>query len=701
MKTYMGKDIRNVAVVGHGDAGKTSLVSALLFVAGVTPRLGRVDEGTTVTDYDDDEIERKITIHTAVAHLEWKGVKINLLDTPGYQAFIHDARSALRVADAALVVVDGVEGVQVQTEKAWSYAEEFDVPRLIVINKLDRERADGAAALASCRDAFGRGILPFHLPIGREQDFTGLVDVITRRAYRFAPDGSGTVSEIPVPDDLLPEVEKAREAIVERVAESSDELMEKFFAEGTLSDEELRAGIKTAVREKHLVPVFLAAALSASGMAPLLDALVELAPSPLDKRVVSGREGIGPDAPRVERLITDEAPYAAFVFKTIADPFAGRITLFKVYSGILKSDMTAFNVTRGVQERLGPLHVVQGKQLEKVPELHAGDIGAVTKLRETRTGDTLADKAHQIVFEPVIFPPPAIAFAIEPKSRADEDKLSAALHKMLEEDLALTFERDPQTKDFLLSGTGQLHIETTVARLKKRYGVDVTLKLPKVPYRETFKTRVEARGRHKKQTGGRGQFGDCTCIFEPLPRGSGFEFVDKIFGGVIPQQFRPAVEKGILEAAANGPLAGYPVVDFRVELIDGQTHPVDSDELSFKLAGIKAFRQAMEKATPVLLEPIMTVEVVAPQEFAGDLIGDLNSRRGRILGMDARGKQQVIRAQVPLAEMLTYQSTLNSITGARASYTMELSHYDEVPPHIAQKIIAEARAEGRVKAEEE
>ncbi len=701
MKTYTGPEIRNVAVVGHGDAGKTSLVSAMLFDAGVTPRLGRVDEGTTVTDYDEDEIERKVTLQTALAHLEWKGVKINLLDTPGYQAFIHDARGAVRVADTALVVVDAVEGVQVQTEKAWSYAEEFGVPRFLLLNKMDRERADFDVALRSVTEAFGRLAVPLHIPIGREREFSGVVDVIARRAYVFSQDLSGRFTETDPPAELRDEVEARREALVEIVAESSDELLEKFFAEGTLSDEDVLLGLRKAIRELRLFPVLVASAYANIGIPLLLDALVKYAPAPTDFRVVRGRAGIEPDAPVIERPISDEAPYSAFVFKTIADPFAGRITLFKVYSGVLKSDMTAYNLTKGVTERLGPLYVVQGKQLEKVPELHAGDIGAVTKLRETQTNDTFAEKTAPILYEPISFPQPAIAFAIEPKSRADEDKLSAALHKLLEEDLALRFERDPQTKDFLLSGTGQLHIETVVARLKKRYGVDVNVKLPKVPYRETFKNRVEAHGRHKKQTGGRGQFGDCVCVFEPLPRGRGFEFVDKIFGGVIPQQFRPAVEKGILEAAQNGPLAGYPVVDFRVELIDGQTHPVDSDELSFKLAGIKAFRIAMERANPVLLEPIMHVEVVVPQECAGDVIGDLNSRRGRILGMEARGKQQVIRAQVPLAEMLTYQSTLNSLTGARGTYTMELSHYDEVPPHIAQKIIAEARAEGRVRAEEE
>ncbi len=701
MKIFSGQEIRNVAVVGHGGAGKTSLVSTMLFDAGLTQRLGRVDDGTTVTDYDEDEIERKSSIHTSLAHLEWKGSKINLLDTPGYGPFIHDARSALRVADVALFVLDAVEGVQVQTESLWGIADEFQLARMIVINKIDRERANSQAALDSVREAFGRTALPVQLPIGSEKEMAGVVDVLTRKSYRFTSDGSGKITEEPVPDHMTADVETAREALIEMVAEGSDTLLEKFFAEGTLPDEEFLSGIGKAVRERRLAPIFFSSATLNIAAQPIADALVAYAPSPIEAGEVTGRLGPDADSPEIKRRISEQEPYSAFVFKTIADPFAGRITLFKVYSGSIKSDITAFNATKNAQERMGPTYLVQGKALDKIAELRCGDIGAVTKLKETTTGDTFAEKTHPIFYPQVKYPTPAMAFAIEPKSRGDEDKLSTAIHKLLEEDLALKFERDPQTKDFLLSGTGQAHIEVMVARLKKRYGVEVTLKLPKVPYRETIRKRVESHGRHKKQTGGRGQFGDCTCVFEPLPRGSGYEWVDKIFGGVIPQNFRPAVEKGILEAGQTGPLAGYPVVDYRVELIDGSTHPVDSDELSFKLAGRKSFRLAMEHANPVHRGPRMSVGVVNPQENSGDIMGDLNSRRGRIQGMDSRGKQQVIKASVPLAELLTYQSTLNSITGARASYTMEFDHYDEVPAQIAQKIIAEAKAEGRIKAEEE
>ncbi|RMG53189.1 MAG: elongation factor G, partial [Acidobacteria bacterium] len=551
MKTYTTKDIRNVAVVGHGDAGKTSLVAACLFDAGVTERLGSVDHGTTVTDYDEDEIARKVTIHTSLAHLDWKGTKLNLLDTPGYNAFIHDAKPAVQVAELALFVIDAVEGVQVQTEKALAYANEFGRPRMIIINRMDHDRSDFQATLSSIRETFGREATPLQLPLGGQKEFTGVVDLIRQKAFVYQTDGSGRFEETDIPDHVKAEAESAREALIEMVAESDDALLEKFFAEGALVDEDLIPGLRNAVTARRLIPVLVASATLNIGIHPLLDALVQFGPCPSDLGPARGRAGIEPDAPAVERPVADDQPYSALVFKTIADPFAGRITVFKVYSGTMKADMTAYNITRNVQERMGPLYLLEGKHMDKVAEVHAGDIAAVTKLRETKTGDTFADKSHPVVYALAPYPQPAIAFAIEPKTRADEDKLSTAMSKLLEEDPALRLERDPQTKEFLLSGTGQLHIEVTVGRLKSRYGVEVTLKPPKVPYRETIRKRVEARGRHKKQTGGRGQFGDCTCVFEPLPRGAGFEFVDKIFGGVIPQQLRPAVEKGILEAAEN------------------------------------------------------------------------------------------------------------------------------------------------------
>ena len=699
MKVYETKEIRNLGIVGHGHAGKTSLTEAMLFTAGAVQRLGRVDDGSTTTDYDEDERARKITIHTSLCSLEWSGTKANILDTPGYNAFIYDARAALRVADAAVVVVDAVPGVEVQTEKAWSYADEYGLARIVVINKLDRERADFQRSLASVNEMLSRTAVPFQLPIGSEHDFKGVVDLIKMRAYTYQTDGSGKFKEGDIPADLKADADKAREALIEMVAENDESLMEKFFEAGTLTEDELASGIKKGVLSGGLIPVLCASATQNIGVAHLLDAVNNYLPSPADIGVAKGYASED-FSEEIERKISDGEPYSAFVFKTIVDQF-GKITVFRVYSGVIKSDATVYNLTKNAQERLGPVHWVQGKTINKISEIHAGDIGAVTKLKDTSTSDTFCDKASPVYYKQAIIPTPAISFALEPKSRNDEDKLSGAIHKMLDEDLAMRFERDPQTKQFLLSGTGQQHVEIIIDKLKKRYGVEVTLQPPRIPYKETIRKSAEVQGRHKKQTGGRGQFGDCKCIFSPLPRGAGFEWVDKIFGGAVPQNFRPAIEKGIHEAAAFGPLTGSPVVDFKVELIDGSYHDVDSDELSFKLAGRKAFRAAMEKGSPVILEPVMNVEVVAPQEFSGDLMGDLNSRRGRIQGMDARGNNQIIKARVPMAEMLNYQPTLNSITGGRGSYTMEFDHFDEVPGQIAQKVIAEAQAEGRVRAHDD
>jgi elongation factor G len=700
MKAYPTDSIRNLAVIGHGDSGKTQLISSLLHIAGATPRWGKVEEGTTTTDYDEDSIARKITLNTALAHLEHKETKINLIDTPGYAAFIAHARPALRVADCALVVVDGVNGVQVQTEKTWAYANEFMLPRFLVINKLDKERADFGAALDTARNTFSRAIIPFTLPIGKEKDFKGVVDVVHMKAYEY--DENGKVKEIPLPEVGRDVIDATREKLIELVAESDDALMEKYFEEGTLPEEDILPNINKAIANSKLCPVFAVSSTSLAGLPALLDAIVDYAPDPAHHQVEHGRasaDGDGGEA--VTRGYHDEEPFSAYVFRTVADPFAGRINVMKVISGHVKSDATVFNSTRGTQERLGALHTMQGKQLDKVETAHAGDIIACVKLKETQTGDTLSDKAAPIVYDGVKYPEAAIAFAIEPKSRQDEEKISVALHKILEEDPALEFHRDAQTKEFLLAGSGQLHVETVIDKLKKRYSVEVALHPPKVPYKETITQRAEVQGRHKKQTGGRGQFGDCKVIFEPLERGAGFVFEDKIFGGSVPQNFRPAIEKGIVDAASSGAVAGYPLVDFKAVLIDGSYHTVDSDEHSFRAAGRKAFRAAMEKVKPAILEPIMDVEVIAPQEYSGDIMGDLNSRRGRVQGMDMSGNQQVIKAQVPMAEMLDYQSKLNSITAARGSYHMQFSHYDQVPGQIAQKIVEQARAEGRIRAEEE
>jgi elongation factor G len=700
MKAYATEFIRNLAVIGHGDAGKTQLISSLLYVAGATPRWGKVDEGTTVTDHEEDSIARKITLNTALAHLEHRDTKINFIDTPGYAAFISHARPALRVADCALVVVDGVKGVEVQTEKTWAFANEFIVPRIMVVTKLDKEHSDFGKAVEGAQNIFSRAIIPFTLPIGKEKDFRGVVDVVHMKAYEFGPDGKA--KEIDIPSEGREYVEKTRERLVELVAESDDALMEKYFEQGTLDEADILPNINKAIANSKLCPVFAAAGATLVGLSAFLNAIVDYAPDPAHHEAEYGLPVDAPkDADKIARKYSAEEPFSAYCFRTVADPFAGRINIMKVISGKLQNDATVLNSSRGVMERLGMLHSIQGKQLDKVPEAFAGDIVACVKLKETQTGDTLCDKAAPIVFPPVEYPEAAIAFAIEPKSRQDEEKISVALHKILEEDLALHFTRDAQTKEFLLSGSGQLHVETVVEKLKKRYSVEVTLHPPKVPYKETITQRAEVQGRHKKQTGGRGQFGDCKVVFEPLPRGGGFVFEDKIFGGAVPQQFRPAIEKGIIEAAKSGAIAGYPLVDFKVQLIDGSYHNVDSDEHSFRAAGRKAFRAAMEKVKPSILEPIMDVEILAPQENSGDIMGDLNSRRGRVQGMEASGKSQLIKAQVPMSEMLNYQSTLNSITAARGSFHMQFSHYDPVPGQLAHKIVEQSRAEGRIRGEEE
>jgi elongation factor G len=699
MKVYDAPNIRNVAIVGHGGSGKTSLVSALLFDAGAVSRLGRVDDGTTVTDFDPDEIERKISLLAAPAFAEWRKTKVNLIDAPGYANFISEARSALRVADAALVVVDAVAGVEVQTEKVWSISDEYALPRLIVVNRMDRDNASFARCLERIQAAFGRTALPVAVPVGEEKSFSGVVDLVSGRAQVYADDASGKFQTTDVPAAQAEAAKAWREKLVEMVAESNEELMEEFFEKGTLSEEQLAKGLRQSVAGGRIQPVLPASSLLNIGVHAVLDAVVDLVPSPADRGEVAGTD----PATRAEarRKPAADAPLSAFVFKTLVDPHAGRISLFRVYSGTFKSDSAIHNTSRDAAERVGSLLLLQGKAQTQVPEIQAGDVGAVAKLKDTQTGDTLADKANPIVYAAVAFPEPATTFAIEPRTRGDEDKISTALQRLQEEDPVLRVSRDPQTHEMLLSGVGQLHVEVVVGRLRKRYKVEVNLKKPKIPYRETIKGSAEAHGRHKKQTGGHGQFGDCKIRMKPLPRGEDFKFVDDIFGGSIPKNFIPAVEKGIQEARLKGFLAGYPMVDFQVELYDGQYHDVDSSEMSFKIAGSLAFKDAVPKCRPTILEPIMTVEIAVPDEYAGAVMGDLSSRRGRPQGMEPKGSLQVIKAEVPLAEMLSYDAELTSMTGGRGSYHMEMDHYDEVPAHLQEKIIAAAKAErGDVKEEE-
>jgi len=672
MKVYDAATIRNIALVGHTSSGKTQLASAMLAVAGMLNRFGKVDEGTTITDYDEEEIARKHTLGASLAYAEWNRQKINIIDTPGIGNFLSDARAALQIADAAVVVVDAVSGVMVQTEKVWAAADERGMPRIVVLNRLDRERASLDRALQSLRDTCSRAVVPIQLPIGEERRFKGVVDLVTKKAYVFETNESGKFKEEAVPADMADQVNAAREALIEMVAESDEKLMERFFEAGTLSDDELVSGLKTATASGKVFPLLCTSALVNIGVPQLLDAVLAYVPAP------------GGD---------DKKAPQAFVWKTIADPFAGRITMFRVMAGTIKADSTLLNKTRDSQERLGHLVLLQGKTQNQVPEVKAGDLAAVAKLKDTLTNDTLGDKSDPVQYPAVTYPEPVLSYAIEPKSRGDEDKISGSMHRLEEEDPSIKYSRDPQTKELLLSGQGQLHIEVTVAKLKRRFGVDVNLKPPRIPYRETIKGSTEAHGRHKKQTGGHGQFGDCKIRVEPLPRGSDFQFVDDIFGGSIPRQFIPAVEKGIQETRVRGYLAGYPMVDFRVTVFDGSYHDVDSNELSFKMAGRLAFKDAMTRARPTILEPIMNVEVYAPSDFAGDLMGDLNGRRGRIAGMDTRGATTVIKASVPMAEMLTYEQHLTSATGGRGSYHMEYSHYDEVPAHLQTKIVAAAKAE--------
>ncbi len=697
MKVYETNDIRNVALVGHGHSGKTSLTAGLLFTTGGTNRLTRTDEGNTITDFDDEEIARKITVSTAIAAIEWSKKKINLIDTPGFNIFINDTKSALAAADAVMVVVDGVAGVEVQTEKVWSFAEEFKLPRAIVINKLDRERSSFERSLESVQQFFGRTAVPIHLPLGAERDFNGVVDLVRMKTYTYSPDGDGKGKEGEIPARLAEAAQKAHETLVEIVAEGNDALLEEFFDKGTLPVEHILEGLRDAVRAMRIFPVMCASGLHNVGSDLILNFALEDFPNPAErgpwKGMVNGTEA--------ERPVKDSLPVSAYVFKTVADPFSGRVSYFKVVSGVVKNDANLVSARSAAGERLSHIGTLFGKTLQPVTELHAGDLGAVAKLKDTLTGDALDEKTSLIVYPSVQLPEPSIAYAISAKTRNDEDRMGHALHKILEEDKSLRFYRDPQTKEFLLAGSGQQHVEIIVSRLKKRYAVDVELHAPKIPYRETIRGRADVQGRHKKQTGGHGQFGDCWIRMEPLTRGGKFAFENEVFGGSIPRNFIPAIEKGIVETAEKGYLAGFPVVDFKVTVYDGSYHDVDSSEMSFKLAARKAFKAGMEAAKPALLEPVMNVEVQAPVEYAGDLMGDMNGRRGRISGMDTKGGTQIIRAQVPMAEMLSYQSDLTSMTQGRASFSMEFDHYDFVPALQAEKVIAAAKAAKTGEEEEE
>jgi elongation factor G len=702
VKVYSGENIRNVAIVGHGHAGKTTLVSAMLYTAGATPRLGRVDDGSATTDFEEEEIARKMSISVAAACVEWGKTKINILDTPGFSMFVHEAKMVLPVVDAAIVVVDGVAGVEVVTQRVWNDCEEYKTPRLIVVNRMDRDRANAGRVLESLRNAFGRDVIPIELPIGSEKNLSGVVDLVRMKAYSYELGGNGKGNETEIPANMKAQVQEAHEQLVELIAEGDDKLMEEFFEKGTIPEEDLIPALHNAIREDKLFPVIFSSGLGNVGADRVMDFIVDYTPAPSEHEWVQGEPAASGNGDAPKRHETDDEPVSLYVFKTLSDAFSGRISYFKVFSGVLKNDATLQNFSRGSQEKLAHISSMQGKTAIPVPELHAGDIGAVAKLKDTLTGDTLGDKSAPIQYPRVKLPEPAITFAIEPKSRADEDKLGPGIHKLMEEDAMLRFFRDAQTKEFLIAGTGQQHIEVVVAKLKKRYHTEVILKAPKVPYRETIRGKADVQGRHKKQTGGHGQYGDCKIKVEPLPRGGQFEFVNDIFGGAIPKNYIPAIEKGIKDAAGRGYLAGFPVVDFRVILYDGSYHDVDSNDMSFQMAGRIAFKKAMEQAKPTILEPVMAVEITVPDDFAGSIMGDLNSRRGRIQGMDNKGGNTIVKAEVPMAEMLTYGADLTSMTQGRGSFNMEMHHYDMVPGQLQEKIIEKAKAaRGEVKEEEE
>ncbi|MEM7483359.1 MAG: elongation factor G [Acidobacteriota bacterium] len=684
MQVESSEKIRNLAVAGHNDSGKTTLVGALLYTSGAVKRPGRVEDGNTTTDFDSEEIERGISISLAACFAPWKKHKINLIDCPGYGIFFPETRAAMAATDATLLCVNAVGGVEVTTEKAWNKAREHGRPVLIHLTKMDRERADMRASVKEMTKNFGREVVPIQVPLGREDSFSGVVDLVTQTAYLFDKDGNGKAKEIDLPSEVEGEVDTWRNRLIEAVAETDDALMESFFDEGTLSEEQLADGLRAAVRDSKLFPVTMGAGMHGIGTSTLLDSIVDLAPTPLDRMFEA--TDVGGEA--VEVKGSDET-LSVLVFKTLQDPFSGRISLLRVASGTLPADQVQWNSRLEATEKVGHLMALQGKQGDQVSKLVAGDIGGVAKLKETVTGDTLCAKDRPVKLKWIRIPIPAMSFAIEPKAKGDEEKIGEALARLMDEDIGLKTGRDQETHQFLLSSSGARHAEITVAKLKSRYNVDVILHPPKVPYRETIKRAADGHGRHKKQSGGRGQFADCRIRIEPMERGEDFDFVDEIFGGSIPQNYRPAVEKGILEARDRGFLAGYPMVDFRVRLQDGQFHDVDSSEMAFKVAGSLAYKDAMAKAGATILEPFMHLDITTTEEFTGDVIGDLSQRRGRPQGMESKNGAQVIQAVAPMSEVLEYAQALRAITQGRSSFTMEFSHYEELPKQLQEKLISE------------
>ncbi|MDA2910483.1 elongation factor G [Nitrospiraceae bacterium AH_259_D15_M11_P09] len=692
MKEPRADMIRNIAVVSYTGAGKTSLLEALLYTAGAIPAMGSVLSGNTVSDFEPEEIHRRISISLGVAHFDWKDTTFNLVDAPGALSFLGEAELALRAVDGVLIVVGASSGVKTELEKTWSTIQELGLPCVLFINELDKERTTVGPVLEQCEHALELKGLPVTIPIGAESQLEGVLDLVEGVGYKSTKE-SNKVQRVSPPAELEGLLAEAKKKLVEGVAETEDRLVEKYLAEGDLTVEEIRSGLKVGTQSKALVPVLCGSAVRNIGTAVLLDALAAYLPSPAEaatrRPLVGTHPGTGESATRVP---TPSEPLSAYVFKTIIDPFMGRLTYARVLSGTLEADSAFYNPTRSVKEKGGHLFSILGKKYTQVPKVSAGDICAIGKLKDTQTGDTITDEHHLVVYPPLQLPKPVLSFAIEPKSKVDVEKVSLGLHKLVEEDATLEFVRNRETKEMVLSGTGQLHVDVTFEKLRRKYGVEVNVHTPKVPYKETIRKMAQAQGKHKKQTGGHGQYGDCWLQIDPLPRAQGFRFENKIVGGAIPRNFIPAVEKGVVEAMQGGILGGFPVVDLRVAVYDGSYHTVDSSEMAFKIAGSMGFKKALESAHPVLLEPIMTVEITAADDCVGAVIGDLNSRRGRINGVVSKGTTQVINAAVPLAEMLKYASTLNSITGGRGTYGMEFSTYEEVPRELATRIIDEQKA---------
>ncbi len=680
-------NLRNLGIVGQGDAGKTSLIEAILFNTSMTDRLGKVDDGSSNMDFEPEEVKRKITISSKLHHCEWNGHELHIVDTPGYTKFLHDTRGCMRVLGGAVMLVSAVDGVKAQTQTLWKWAEEFEIPRIAFVNKLDRERSNYLKAVDDMEKSLSARAVAVNMPIGEEEDFKGVIDLIKMKARIFQFDDKGTYEETDIPAEHQDEAERLRVILVEACAESDDELMEKYLETDELSDEELLQGLREGTLTGQFLPVFCGSATANIGVRQLLDAMVTCLPSPVDKGT---QYGVNPkNDEQEERQPDPAAPFSAMVFKTISDPFTGKLTLFRVYSGTVKSDSNVYNPNKECNERIGQILLPEGKKQKPVGEAVAGDIVAVAKLKETTTGDTLCDSGKPIIYESPMSLKPVISFALEPKNKGDEEKIFSGLQRIMEEDPALNVLRGEETKEMLLSGMGQVHVEVAIEKLSRKFGVSAILKEPKVPYRETIKKSVEQHYRHKKQSGGRGQFADIHIRVEPLPRGSGYEFVDKIVGGVVPRQFIPAVDKGIQETIHKGSLGGFPVQDCRVTLYDGQHHSVDSSEMAFKIAGSMGFKRACEAAGAVLLEPIMEMEITVPDDCIGDVIGDMNSRRGKILGVDPQGSSQIVKVQVPMSEVLKYAPELRSMTSDRGLFTMGFSHYEELPSHLTAKLLEE------------